>query len=73
MKKFRKFLRNRNAMVIFAMVIGTLIYSFAVVWILDIGEFYAGGVTGVSQLISRLLENVNIHISKSVFIGFFLS
>lgn len=69
MKKFRKFLRNRNAMVIFAMVIGTLIYSFAVVWILDIGEFYAGGVTGVSQLISRLLENVNIHISKSVFIG----
>lgn len=69
MKKIHKFLRNRNAMVVFAMVVGTLIYSFAVVWILDLGEFYAGGVTGVSQLISRLLERVDIRISKSIFIG----
>ena len=34
---------------------GTLIYSVAVVWLLNSGEFFAGGITGISQLISKAI------------------
>ena len=37
-------------------IIGTIIYSFGVVWILQLGGFFSGGVTGLSQLIVGLIE-----------------
>lgn len=37
-------------------VIGTIIYSFGIVWILQLGGFFSGGVTGLSQLIVGLIE-----------------
>lgn len=37
-------------------VVGTIIYSFGVVWILQLGGFFSGGVTGASQLIVGLIE-----------------
>lgn len=33
-------------------IIGTLIYSIGVVWFLNFGGFFAGGITGISQLLS---------------------
>ena len=53
------------------MIIGTLIYCFSVVFILDLGEFYAGGVTGVSQLLSRISKKLGVTVSKSIFIALF--
>jgi len=59
----------RRINMVLMMVVGTIIYCISVVWILDLGEFYAGGVTGISQLISKILARFDINISKSVFIA----
>ena len=40
-------------------ILGTLIYSFGVVWILRLGGFFSGGATGASQLIVGLFEKFN--------------
>ena len=53
MNKINNFLKNRNTRVIGGLIIGTIVYSMAVVWLLDLGAFYAGGITGVSQLIAN--------------------
>src|SRR5690554_4971217 len=66
-----KFSKMRNAKVIIGMVVGTIIYCMSVVWILDLGHFYAGGVTGVAQLIVNGLALLNIQVSKSLFIALF--
>ncbi|HEY8445433.1 MAG TPA: YitT family protein [Bacilli bacterium] len=68
MGALEKLLRNRNFMAIAGTIFGTIIYCMTVVWILDLGEFYAGGVTGVSQLITKILAKMNIHISVSYLI-----
>lgn len=69
MKKIVAFFKRRNVNAIVSLLIGTIIYCFGVVWILDLGDFYAGGVTGISQLISAILGKANIQISKAVFIA----
>ena len=40
-------------------ILGTIIYSLGVVWILRLGGFFSGGATGVSQLIVGLFEKFN--------------
>lgn len=62
------FFKKRNVNVIFKMTIGTIIYCIGVVWVLDLGGFYAGGVTGVSQLIASVLNKFGIVVSISFFI-----
>ena len=37
-------------------ILGTIIYSVGVVWILRLGGFFSGGATGASQLIVGLFE-----------------
>lgn len=69
MNKIVAFLKQRNVSVITGLIFGTTIYCLAIVWILDLGEFYAGGVTGISQLLSTLLGKIDIKISKSIFIA----
>lgn len=66
-----KFSKKRQAKVVISMIVGTIIYCMSVVWILDLGQFYAGGVTGFSQLIVNGLALLDIHISKSIFIAIF--
>jgi uncharacterized membrane-anchored protein YitT (DUF2179 family) len=61
--------RKRNIRVITGMITGSIIYCIGVVWFLDLGRFYAGGVTGISQLFSNFLALFDIHISKSIFIA----
>ncbi len=69
MNKIIAFFKKRNVNVVVGLLIGTIIYCLGVVWILDLGEFYAGGVTGISQLISTILGKIGINISKAVFIA----
>lgn len=40
-------------------ILGTIIYSVGVVWILRLGGFFSGGATGASQLIVGLFEKFN--------------
>lgn len=63
-----KFTIKRNTKTVIATIVGTTIYCMAVVWILDIGGFYAGGLTGLSQLITTFLKIFNIEISLSLFV-----
>ena len=37
-------------------ILGTIIYSVGVVWLLRLGGFFSGGATGASQLIVGLFE-----------------
>ncbi|MFA5543845.1 MAG: YitT family protein [Bacilli bacterium] len=69
--KILNYLKNRQISMVINMLVGTIIYSIAVVFILDLGEFYAGGVTGFSQLLTRVLGGFDIHISKSIFVALF--
>lgn len=46
-------------------IVGTILYCFAIVFILDFGKFYAGGVTGVSQLVANI---VGVPYVKSILI-----
>lgn len=47
-----RFFDRRTCFMTLQLIAGTLIYSLGVVWFLNLGEFFAGGVTGTSQLIS---------------------
>lgn len=58
---------------ILSVVIGSLIYSFGVVWILQLGGFFSGGVTGTSQIIVGLIEKFNGPKGIRGFLGFFVA
>ncbi len=54
---FKKFTRNRLIISILGMILGTTIYCFSLVFVLKAGEvqFYAGGVTGMSQILANII------------------
>jgi len=52
----KKFLKSKDFQVWFGMIIGSIIYSFGIVFILDLGQFYASGVTGTAQIITAFLQ-----------------
>lgn len=60
------FKKNRLLVSTVGMIIGTVIYCFAIVFILDFGEFYAGGVTGIAQIFANAFDMPYL---KSVLIG----
>lgn len=68
-KKFK--LTGRDAYSILGMIIGTGIYYFGVVFILNMAGFYGGGITGLAQLIMRVLEKatgIDLSYLLSIFI-----
>lgn len=68
MENVNKFSMTKNTKTIVSTFIGTAIYCISVVLILDLGGFYAGGLTGIAQLINNLFKAINIEISLSVFV-----
>lgn len=48
------FFDKKTIFMFFISIIGTLIYSLGVVWFLNVGIFFAGGVTGLSQILSYI-------------------
>jgi len=53
-KKKERFFDKNTIFKFIAIIIGTLIYSLGVVWFLNVGIFFAGGVTGISQVLSYI-------------------
>lgn len=47
-------------------ILGSIIYAIVVVWILQVGQFYAGGITGISQLIAYF---TNEFFGKTISVG----
>ncbi len=66
-----KYSKMKMAKIIGGMTLGSIIYCMAVVWVLDLGYFYASGITGISQLIVNAFGNKGIILSKSIFITIF--
>lgn len=58
MKFLSEIIKNRNVQLWFGMALGSLIYSIGIVFALDLGNFFAGGVTGISQIITTALEKL---------------
>lgn len=61
-----KLKKNRLLVSTILMIVGTVIYCFALVFILDFGKFYAGGVTGIAQIIANIFGWPYL---KSIIIG----
>lgn len=68
MKKIINFLRNKNFQAVTGMVIGSLIYCIGVVWFLNLGAFFGGGVTGISQILTAIFKSFGVNISMSMFV-----
>lgn len=68
MSQTKNDVKLRSIRAICGMVVGTLVYCMGVVWILNLGSFFAGGVTGISQIITAILSYFNINIPMSVFV-----
>lgn len=67
MKKIKALMHNRIFISTMGMIIGSVIYCFSVVFVLDKGEFYAGGVTGISQILAnKIFEQPQL---KSIFVA----
>ena len=72
MSKLNSFLKSKDFSFYGGMIIGTIIYCFGIVFILDLGEFYAGGITGGAQLITDLIKKffeIDLVGVKSIFVG----
>lgn len=50
------------------MIVGSVIYCFSIVFVLGLGKFYAGGLTGISQIIADIFDKPYL---KSICIGVF--
>lgn len=53
-KIVKKMLQKRTVKSTILVVLGSMLYSIGVAWVLQLGEFYSSGVTGVSQVIIKL-------------------
>ena len=68
-KKINNLFHNRLFISAFGMFVGSVIYCFSIVFVLNKGEFYAGGVTGVSQIIANgILKQPML---QSIFVALF--
>ncbi len=63
--KLKDFFDRKVLKALLMVILGSIIYSLAVVWFYDLGGFFAGGVTGISQLFARIVGEFT-HKSYSV-------
>ena len=68
----QKLQRRKTIKSYLLVILGTLIYSVGVVWILRIGGFFSGGVTGTSQLIVGLIEKFGGSSAIRGYLGMFV-
>lgn len=52
----KKLKKKKHAISYLQIIFGSIIYSIGVVWILRLGNFFSGGITGVAQLIVTFFE-----------------
>lgn len=53
-KQIKKVLKKRTIKSYILVILGSMLYSIGVAWVLQLGEFYSSGVTGISQVIIKL-------------------
>jgi len=53
-KIINKMIRKRTIKSTILVILGSMLYSIGVAWVLQLGEFFSSGVTGVSQIIIRI-------------------
>ena len=58
MSKLKGFMKSKDCYLWMMMIVGTIIYCFGIVFLLDLGEFYAGGITGIAQLITAIMKKI---------------
>ena len=51
-KPKERFFDKRTILMLLFLMLGTLVYSVGVVWFFNVGVFFAGGMTGISQILS---------------------
>ena len=51
-------MKNKDVQLWAGMIIGSVIYSFGIVFVLNLGEFYAGGVTGIAQIVATAVGKI---------------
>ena len=54
--KLNQLHKKRNIMAVFGMVTGAIIYSIGIVFLIELGGFYSGGVSGISQIIGSVIS-----------------
>ena len=54
-KPKERFFDKRTIIMLIFLILGTLVYSVGVVWFFNVGVFFAGGMTGISQVLSYLI------------------
>lgn len=67
-----KFWQNRDLRVTIGTILGSTIEAMGVVWILEYGNFFATGLTGIAQVLNKLLFLINENIAISVGIIYFI-
>ena len=70
--KLAKFVRSRDAKAIIGTIIGSSIEAMGVVWILEYGNFFATGLTGIAQVLNKLFLLINENFIVSVGILYFI-
>lgn len=65
--------RKRNYISYFTTILGSIIYGFGVCWIIELGQFMTGGVTGTSQLIVGIFEKFGGSTSIRNYLGAFIA
>lgn len=57
MNKISEFIKGKDFSLVVGMVIGTIFYCFAVVFLIDLGSFFTTGITGIAQIITSIIAN----------------
>ena len=69
MNHISNFFKHRFVKGLLGTIVGATIYCFSIVFILNKCEFYAGGISGISQILA--LKILNIPFLQSVFVALF--
>ena len=70
--KLAKFFQSRDAKAIIGTIIGSSIEAMGVVWILEYGNFFATGLTGIAQVLNKIFLLINENLAISVGILYFI-
>lgn len=57
MNKLSAFVKGKDFSLVVGMIIGTIFYCFAVVFLIDLGSFFTTGITGIAQIITTIIAN----------------
>lgn len=70
--KMSKLFHSRDAKAIIGTIVGSTVEAMGVVWILEYGNFFATGLTGIAQVINKLFLLINENLIISVGILYFV-